>query len=171
MAMRVPSTRDRRIGCGRAGDAFGGFLEEPGERDAGVQHQLGRHQRARRSPRASASACPAVRAPRILCSRRMLAAIRFPAARRFAATTLRATIKGSETFTAAPILLPRASASNPPRERRRELLHRPHSALHHRHARFRRATLASAANRFYYPFIEEPVGTGEFTTKWRSSND
>src|SRR5438128_554687 len=94
------------------GGAFGSFLEEPGERDAGVQHQLSRHQRARRSPRASASACPAVRAPRILCRRRIFAAIRLPAARRFAATTLRKTIKGSETFMAAPILLPRAIASN-----------------------------------------------------------
>src|SRR6266568_171482 len=85
----------------RVGGAFGSFLEEPGERNAGVQHQLDRHQRARRSPRASASACPAVRAPRILCRRRIFAAIRLPAARRFAATTLRAMITGSETFMAA----------------------------------------------------------------------
>src|SRR6266702_701430 len=101
-----------RVDRVRIGGAFGSFLEEPGERDAGVQHQLSRHQRARRSPRASASACPAVRAPRILCRRRIFAAIRLPAARRFAATTLRETIKGSETFMAAPILLPRPIASN-----------------------------------------------------------
>src|SRR6266705_2843067 len=85
----------------RVGGAFGSFLEEPGERNAGVQHQLDRHQRARRSPRASASACPAVRAPRILCRRRIFAAIRLPAARRFAAMTLRPMITGSETFMAA----------------------------------------------------------------------
>ncbi len=84
--------------CGGAHFLVGVLASEPGERDASVHHQLGRRQRARRSPRASASAFPAVRGLRSLCSRRIFAAIRLPAARRFAATTLRTTITGSGTF-------------------------------------------------------------------------
>jgi len=94
-----------RIDRSRVGRAFGSFLEKPGERNAGVEHKLGCHQRARRSPRASASACPAVREPRVFCSRRIFAAMRLPAARRFAATTLRAMITGSEIFIAAISLI------------------------------------------------------------------
>ena len=41
------------------------FLEEPREGHAGVEHQLACHQRASRWPRASASACPAVRVVRL----------------------------------------------------------------------------------------------------------
>ena len=63
---------ENRAVCGggthrcRVGRAFRSLLKKPGERNAGVQHQLDRHQRARRSPRASARAWPAVRVLRIL---------------------------------------------------------------------------------------------------------
>src|SRR6266851_799921 len=89
--------RSRTDRC-RIGRAFTRFLQEPSERNAGVQHQLDRHQRASRSPRASARAWPAVRVPRILWRRRMFAAMCLPAARRLAATILWATITGSDNF-------------------------------------------------------------------------
>lgn len=81
--------------------ALGCLLEESGKRNAGVEHQLDCHQRANLSPRASASAWPAVRLVLLRRSRRMFAAMRLPAARRFAGSILRATIPGSITFMAA----------------------------------------------------------------------